>query len=224
MGDWSALTSLGYVMAMWIILTVAHGFKDRLTGAGKKGSLWQRLTKPSRSFYGMQFAHLGVAVFIIGVTSVESYDQEKDVRMDVGDTLTLNEYTFKFEGVTQEPGPNYTANKGHIQVLKNGEDYMMLYPEKRTYLVQTMPMTEAAIDTGLTRDLYVSLGEPVSGNAWSVRVYVKPFVDWIWFGCVFMGIGGILSVSDRRYRIVLRSKKAVEKAESDKGKPVLATE
>jgi cytochrome c-type biogenesis protein CcmF len=155
----------------------------------------------------MNVAHLGVAVFIMGVTLVKSYEVEKDMRMDVGDTVTMANYTFRFDGVTEVEGPNYTASRGQILVSVDGKTETVLFPEKRTYRVQTMPMTEAGIDTGLFRDLYVSLGEEVGGGAWSVRVYYKPFVDWIWGGAFIMALGGIFAVSDRRYRLAFRKRK-----------------
>ncbi len=225
MGDkWPVMTVIGLAMALWVIMSIARGLYDRLyADAEHKGGFMARLSSAPRSFYGMNLAHLGVAVFILGVTLVSTYEQEQDVRMDVGDTMTMGEYTFRFDGVTQMPGPNYQASTGHIQVFKNGKEYELMHPEKRTYLVQTMPMTEAAIDSGVFRDLYVSLGEPVSGGAWSVRVYYKPFVNWIWGGCFLMGLGGLLAATDRRYRFVLRSRKGVEGAgtEQENKQPAL---
>ena len=124
--------------------------------------------------------------------------------MEIGDTVELSGYTFRFDGVQDIQGPNYVAKRGQILVTQDGDAESVMFPEKRVYTVQTMPMTEAAIDTGLTRDLYVSLGEPVGNGAWSVRVYYKPFVDWIWGGCVVMALGGLLAISDRRYRLAAR--------------------
>jgi cytochrome c-type biogenesis protein CcmF len=149
----------------------------------------------------MQLAHLGIAVFIIGVTLVRGFEVEKDLRMGIGDTTTIAGYTFRFDGVVESQGPNYVAERGYVQVSRDGRDIELMHPEKRVYTVQTMPMTEAAIDTGLTRDLYVSLGEPLDGGAWSVRIYYKPFVDWIWGGCLLMALGGLLAITDRRYRL-----------------------
>jgi len=149
----------------------------------------------------MHCAHLGVAVFIIGVTLVNGYETEKDVRMDIGSKVTVGGYTFQFNGVSDVVGPNYKAVRGDIAVIQDDKVIRELHPEKRTYNASGMAMTEAAIDTGLFRDLYVALGEPLANNAWVVRAYHKPFVDWIWFGCLLMAIGGILSVTDRRYRL-----------------------
>jgi len=149
----------------------------------------------------MLLAHFGVAVFVTGVTLVKGYDSERDVRMEPGDTVELGGYTFRFDGVRDVQGPNYVAARAQIQVDKNGRAVTTLYPEKRIYTVQNMPMTEAAIDPGFTRDLYVSLGDSVSATAWIVRVQHKPFVDWIWSGCLLMALGGAVAASDRRYRL-----------------------
>jgi len=209
LGKWTPMISLGILMAAWIIASLITSFSrtikrsKELGGSGLKGL--------SRSYYGMQLAHFGVAVFILGVTLVKGYETEKDVRMELGDTTSVGGYEFRFDGVVDSEGPNYTAKKGFIQVSKNNRLIMKLTPEKRIYNVQQTPMTEAAIDTGLFRDLYVSLGEPVSGGAWSVRIYNKPFVDWIWGGCVLMALGGLLAISDRRYRLAVRKQQQATK-------------
>jgi len=169
-----------------------------------KGGLWERLAGQGRAYWGMQFAHFGVAVFIIGVTLVKGYEVERDVKMDIGDSVAVGNYSFKFEGTKEIRGPNYKGARGSIEVTKNGKYIQHLFPEKRIYNVQQMPMTEAAIDTGPLGDLYVSLGEPVANGAWSVRVYSKPFVTWVWGGCVLMAIGGLTALLDRRYRLLAR--------------------
>ena len=205
LGLWTPLIALGMWLAAWLIFTAALDLRKRLAGAG---NLWQRIKQPSLSYYGMQFAHLGVAVFIIGVTMVKGYETERDVRMEVGDTLEAGGYVFRFEGAREKQGPNYVAAEGRMSVSKNGKLVTELFPEKRQYNASGMPMTEAAIETGVFRDLYVSLGEPIpDSEAWAVRVYIKPFVDWIWAGCLFMALGGILAISDRRYRIHARKTK-----------------
>ncbi len=158
----------------------------------------------------MLLAHVGVAVFIVGVTLVKGYETERDVRMEVGDTVTVNGYVFKFEGTREISGANYRGARATVDVSKNGRFVEKLHPEKRVYNVQQNPMTEAAIDSGITGDLYVSLGEPVGERgAWSVRVYHKPFVNWIWGGCVMMALGGFLAISDRRYRVAVRRDEAL---------------
>ena len=205
MGEWKPLVSFGLLLAFWIITSILVNLKHRLQNSGD-GGLFAKLAKQSRSYYGMHFAHLGVAIFIIGVTMVNGYEIEKDVRMNVGDVITVNNYTFRFNGVGDVVGPNYKAIQGEIEVLKDGEYMRSLQPEKRTYNASGMVMTEASIDTGLMRDLYVALGEPLANDEWVVRIYHKPFVTWIWLGCLMMAFGGILAITDRRYRFSIRRK------------------
>jgi len=195
-GEWTPLIALGLLLAVWIVASSAFQIRARL----KSG--W-----PPRAYWGMHLAHIGIAVFVVGVTLVKGYEVERDVRMAVGDTVTLGGYTVRLKGVAQVPGPNYMAQRGDIELSKNGEVLRTLNPEKRSYFSSQMPMTETAIDSGLTRDLYVSLGEPLDaqGSAWSVRVYYKPFIVWIWGGCLLMALGGGLAASDRRYRLKARS-------------------
>ena len=194
MGEFTILTALGFLLAFWIIgsgvLQVIRQFK-----AGK----------PTRAFIGMQLGHIGIAVFVIGVTMVGAYQDEKDVRMGPGDTVSVGGYQIRLVDVRPTQGPNYQATRGSFELLRHGKVEEVLYPEKRNYDSSTMPMTEAAIDSGLTRDIYVSLGEPLEGNAWAVRVYYKPFVDWIWGGCLLMALGGIFAVLDKRYRLRLKN-------------------
>ena len=198
LGKWTPLISFGLLLAIWVVATSAVNLKGRL--ARLPGSLGARLSSQSRSYYGMLLAHCGVAVFIAGVTLVKGYETERDVRMAVGDSVTLGAYTVRFDGVKNVTGPNYRAARGEMTVSRGGKPFTALHPEKRIYNVQQTAMTEAAISTGVLGDLYVSLGEPVSGGAWSVRVYHKPFVTWIWGGCVIMALGGLLALTDRRYR------------------------
>jgi cytochrome c-type biogenesis protein CcmF len=129
--------------------------------------------------------------------------------MDIGDSVTVGAYSFKFEGTREMQGPNFRGARGTVEVTKNGKYIEHLYPEKRVYNVQQMPMTEAAIDSGVLGDIYVSLGEPVANGAWSVRVYSKPFVTWIWGGCVLMALGGLTALLDRRYRLMARRAETV---------------
>ena len=202
---WSPMIVVGLLMAFWIIASLVISLRQRWAG---QGSFMVRVRKQSNSYYGMQLAHLGVAFFIIGVTLVKGYETERDVRMNVGDIVMAGGYEFKFNGVTDKEGPNYVAGVGHVIVSQGGKVLGELNPEKRQYNVSGMPLTEAAIQTGFFRDLYVSLGEqiPESDGAWAVRVYIKPFIDWIWAGCLLMGLGGILAISDRRYRIHKKAK------------------
>jgi cytochrome c-type biogenesis protein CcmF len=185
---------------------------DRVKHASSGASALTRLTTTPRGFYGMLLAHLGVAVFIVGVTMVKGYEQEKDVRMQPGETVELGGYTFRLDGVEEVKGPNYGAARATIDVSRNGKTVNVMHPEKRVYFVQDSPMTEAAIDTGFTRDLYVSLGDPLGGGAWLVKVHYKPFVTWIWIGCLIMGLGGLLAATDRRYRTARKESEATHPA------------
>lgn len=213
LGNWSGKVSMGIFLAAWIAtLTVADlRSKIRSHGAGVPGA---KLASLSRSYYGMLLAHLGVAVFVIGVTLVKGYETVKDVRMDIDDTVTVDAYIFTFKGAEQVRGPNYVAERGLMEVNKDGKRVATLRPEKRLYTASRMPMTEAAIDVGLLRDLYVSLGNPITtSGAWEVRIYYKPFVDWIWGGCILMALGGLLAASDRRYRMRWRHRVEFDKTE-----------
>jgi len=208
-GEWKWKVSLGLLLAAWIITTVFLNVWKRIRGTSGEGSIGRRIAAQSRSYYGMELAHLGVAVFIIGVTLVTGYEDRKDVRMNVGDTATVGGYVFRFNGVKEVAGPNYNAARGEVEVSRNGSMLRTMFPEKRVYSATRQTMTEADIATGLTRDLYISLGERVSGGAWSVTILYKPFVDWIWGGAAIMALGGLLAVSDRRYRVEARERRRV---------------
>lgn len=209
LGTWTPMIALGLMLAFWVITTVFSDLYKRINS--REGSLLQRFGSQTFSYYGMQLAHLGVAVFIIGVTMVKGYETERDVRMDIGDTVTAGGYVFRFDGVRDMKGPNYQAYQGRVTISKDDKMVTQLYPEKRTYNASGMPMTEAAIDTGFLRDLYVSLGEPIpdSNGAWAVRIYHKPMIDWVWSGCLLMALGGVFAISDRRYRIHALKKQTI---------------
>ena len=188
----------------WIVTSVATDLWERIAPrGGGLGALLARTRQLPRAGVGMMVAHLGVAVFVFGVTIVKTHEVERDVRMKPGDSATIGNLRFTLKGFSEVQGPNYRGVQGLVEVTdtRRGDRLVAsMRPEKRVYRVQQMPMTEAAIRTGLVKDLYVSLGEPVEGGAWIVRLYVKPFVDWIWGGCVLMALGGLLAATDRRYR------------------------
>ncbi|MBI4937590.1 MAG: heme lyase CcmF/NrfE family subunit [Nitrosomonadales bacterium] len=198
---WSVPIIGGVTLGCWSILSTVAYLVSRVRKAGSAGML-SRLSSVSRSSYGMMIAHIGIGVFILGVTMVKGYEATSEVRMREGDTTTVAGYVFRFAGVKEVTGPNYRAARATIEVTHNGAKVTTLYPEKRIYNVQTMNMTESAIDSGLFRDLYVALGEAISMSEWIVRIQHKPLVDWIWFGCLFMALGGVLAVSDRRYYLL----------------------
>jgi len=195
-GKWHALVAMGLTLSFWIILAsvvqIYRHLKDK--GPGQVTPL---------SYWGMHIAHMGIAICVIGVTMVEGYEAERDVRMGMGDTVTVSGYTFKLTDMGERLGPNYKAVVATIELTQNGKMITTLHPEKRTYLSSTMPMTEAAIHSRLSGDVYVSLGEKLDDStapAWAMRVYHKPFVTWIWFGCLIMALGGTIATLDRRYR------------------------
>ena len=201
------LVPLGLGLAAWVLFSHLVGLRERLRHKRGLKAKIADMTGGGRSYYGMLLAHLGVAMFIVGVTMVSNFESEKDVRMSPGDVHEAAGYRFRFEGVETHPGPNYRAERGRFLVFKGEEQIAILQPEKRTYFASAKPMTEAAIDWGFTRDLYVSLGEPIGGGDWALRIYYKPYVRWIWLGGVLMALGGILAVTDRRYRTYARKAK-----------------
>jgi cytochrome c-type biogenesis protein CcmF len=204
LGEWKPLVALSLLLVAWIVLATALNFVERVQATRAGESFVAAALKQPRSFFAMHTAHLGIAVFVVGVTMVNGYQAEKDVKMEVGDSVTVGGYTLRFNGVHVQQGPNYTALVGDLDLLKDEQLLRAMNPEKRNYVSSGSPMTEASIDTGLFRDVYVSLGEPIDKarpqDAWAVRVYYKPFIDWIWGGCVLMAFGGLLAITDRRYR------------------------
>lgn len=201
-GAWSALVALSLSLAFWIVLAsflhIVRHIKDTVN--------WRLIPV---SYWGMHVAHIGIAVCVVGITMVKGYETEKDVRMTVGDTVSVGGYTLHLTGIHQQTGPNYLADIGTVELIKNAQVLTTMHPEKRTYFSSSMPMTEAAIDSGLIRDVYVSLGEQLEAGdkpVWAMRVYHKPFVPWIWVGCLLMSFGGGMTALDKRYRKKLVSK------------------
>ena len=188
---------LGTMMSVIIVLLSLYEMKQRAT---HRESFFKGITKLSRSHWGMILAHLGVAMTVWGIAFSQNFSVERDVRMAVGDTVQIADYDFKFTGVSDANGPNYMGGKAQIDISKDGKPEATLFAEKRFYTVSKMPMTEAAIDWGFTRDLYVALGEKIEDNSWALRLYYKPFIRWIWIGGLFMALGGLLCMFDRRYR------------------------
>ena len=188
---------LGTMMSVIIVLLSLYEMKQRAT---HRESFFKGITKLSRSHWGMILAHLGVAMTVWGIAFSQNFSVERDVRMAVGDTVQIADYDFKFTGVSDANGPNYMGGKAQIDISKDGKPEATLFAEKRFYTVSKMPMTEAAINWGFTRDLYVALGEKIDDNSWALRLYYKPFIRWIWIGGLFMALGGLLCMFDRRYR------------------------
>ena len=188
---------LGTMMTVIIMLLSLYEMHQRAT---YRDTFWRGITKLSRSHWGMILAHLGVAMTVWGIAFSQNYSIERDVRMNVGDTVQIAGYDFTFKGISDANGPNYVGGKAQIDISRDGKHETTLYAEKRLYTVSKMPMTEAAIDWGFSRDLYAALGEKLDNNAWALRLYYKPFIRWIWLGGLFMALGGVLCMFDRRYR------------------------
>jgi cytochrome c-type biogenesis protein CcmF len=192
----------------WIMLATLRAAYNMVSN--KEGGI--SLNQIGRSQLGMLFAHFGIAVSVMGATIVSNYSIEKSVRMGPGISQELAGYTFKYLETKNVVGPNYTAKQGQIEIYKDDEFVSLLKPDRRQYTVRTMDMTEAGIDWGLFRDLYVTMGDPISLTEFAVRLNYKPFVRWIWFGSIFMMIGGFLAASDKRYRVKQVASEDVVKA------------
>ena len=208
LGDFTPLVGFGLLLAAWILLTALAALYQRVQGQ-PLAAWWPRLKSQTGSWYGMILAHAGVGVFVIGVTLVGGYETEQDLRMEVGSTASAGGYDFRLVELRDVQGPNYDAVRATFELSRQGRVIKSIHPEKRSYHRSSMPMTEVALERGFTRDLYVSLGEPLADGAWAVRIYVKPFVNWIWGGCVLMALGGLLAVADRRYRLKSRAAQAL---------------
>jgi cytochrome c-type biogenesis protein CcmF len=179
------------IAALWLIASSLRDPLLRLFGKGPRQTI---------AMLGMQIAHFGLGLFVIGVTVTGSYGLETDQRVALGETLDLAGYELRFADLRQVEGPNYTAVRAQMELRRGDKLVKTLYPEKRIYRVQQSPMTEAAIDDGWSRDVFVALGEDLGLGAWSVRLQYKPLIRFIWFGCVVMAFGGFIAISDRRYR------------------------
>nr|WP_187672672.1 heme lyase CcmF/NrfE family subunit [Pseudomonas carbonaria] len=202
LGDFHWASLAAWLLAAWVVVA---GLRDLLDKTRHTGLL-KGIGKLGRSYWGMQVAHLGIAVCALGVVLSSQYSAERDLRLAPGESVELAGYRFVFEGAAHHEGPNFTSDKGTVRVLKGGKEISVLHPEKRLYTVQQSVMTEAGIDAGFTRDLYVALGEPLDNGAWAVRVHVKPYVRWIWLGGLLTGLGGLLAALDRRYRVKVKTR------------------
>lgn len=195
-GDVPWLVALSIGLSAWVLGAL---LEDIIMKTRHARTRWAGLQKLTRSYWGMQLGHLGLVMVVLGVALTSHYSVEKDVRLAPGEVLSVGAYDFRFDGVKDHRGPNYTAQRGTL-VLSSGLWSEVLHPEKRIYRVQQNPMTEAAITGTLWRDVYVALGEPLDNGAWAVRVYVKPMVRWMWFGALVMALGAFMSMLDKRYR------------------------
>ena len=194
----SVWTYVGVILAFWLLFMALTDVADRVRR--RSTSVWENLRKLPRSYYGMQLAHLGVAVLAVGIAMVSAFDEQRDLRMAPGDKEQVGNYTFVFEGAEHYEGPNFVSDKGTLRVFYKGEPYDVMHPEKRLYTARGIVMTEADLDPGLFRDLYVALGEELENGAWAIRLQFKPYVRWLWLGGLLMTFGGVLAATDPRYR------------------------
>jgi len=183
-------TAAGVTAAAWVAFGTARFVWSRLRGNGRF----------TAEMVGMLLAHGGVAVFLAGALLVEALNVQREVALSPGQSLHVSGYEVRFEGVDHQQGPNYTADRGHMRILRNDRDVALLHPEKRAYASGGQMMTEAGIHARIGGDVYVALGEPLGNNAWAVRVHIKPFVRWIWLGALLMALGGFVTAADRRFR------------------------
>ena len=200
------MAPIGLTLATWLVLGALAdiGIRVKLGKTSAAESL-RRVRNLPRSEFGKMFAHMGLGLMIFGVAAITAWETE-DIRIaKPGESFEIkgawSTYEIRFDGVNSFDGPNYRATQGEFTVLSNGREISVLRPEKRVYTVSGMPTTEAAMDIGITRDVYLVIGDPQDNGGWAVRSYVKPFVNWIWFGATVMALGGVLSLTDRRYRV-----------------------
>ncbi|MDM0018126.1 heme lyase CcmF/NrfE family subunit [Variovorax saccharolyticus] len=196
---WSALSTFALLLAAWAVASAAaHGWQ-RLHGAS--GGWLERARRQPLGWYGMLAAHAGIGVFIFGATMANGFESRQELKLHPGEATTLAGFEFRFEGIAPASGPNYDALRATVQVRREGRAVATLHPEKRIYRAQQMALSQAAIDVGPTRDLFVALGDAAGDSAWTMRLHVKPFMAWIWAGCLLMALGGLLAAADRRYRL-----------------------
>ena len=219
-GKTSILVVIGISLGGWSIASAIYYLLKNIKGVDSGKNVIQRLKKIPRATYGMSLAHFGIGIFVFGVTFASAFQEEKELPMQVGQEVEMSGYVFKFNGVKNIQGPNYSSQQASVEVYKKDKLVAVLHPEKRTYLVQKNPMTEAGIDTGFLRDVYVALGEKINENAWGMRLYYKPFIQWIWMGAAFMALGGLMAALDRRYRLKLKRERKIVSSQQQNPQPV----
>ena len=203
---WSALSTFALLLAAWAVASAATHAWLRLRAA--TGGWLTRVLRQPRGWWGMLAAHAGIGVFIFGATMANGFESRRELMLHPGEQVALAGFEFRFEGIAPARGPNYDAQRATVQVTHKGELVATLHPEKRIYRAQQMPLSQAAIDVGVTRDLFVALGDAAGDAAWTMRLHVKPFMAWIWAGCLLMAFGGLLAATDRRYRLGLARRPA----------------
>jgi len=195
------MTGIGLGLGMWLIASVLLEIAERTKFYKKPSRFFRRAARMPRATWGMSFAHMGLGIIILGITVSEAWTEETLRLMKPGDTAQVGSYSFTLEGVVPVAGPNFTAVRGSFLVEHSGHVVTRLFPEDRVYSDPPMNTTEAGIYPLVRGDLYAVIGEYAGGDAWSVRLYFKPFISGLWLGATFMVIGGLISLSDRRQRI-----------------------
>ena len=195
--EFSLAATVTMILASWIVLTIG---KDISSKIANKRSLAAGFKSLSLSYYGMQLAHFGIALMLVGASLTSYFSVERGVLLSPGESVDLGAYNFTLEGSSRIEGPNYVGEEAEITVMRDGDMVTDLHPERRIYVATGTPSTEMAIDAGFLRDLFVTLVEQKPDGAWSMTIYVKPFIRWIWLGAIFMAFGGTLAAGDKRYR------------------------
>ncbi len=203
------LAPIGVALATWVVAGALADFGTRIKlFKAPAGESVRRAKNLPGGDWGKMIAHMGFGLTIFGIATITAWELEDIRTMQVGDTLTMRQYDIRFDGVEQVRGPNYVAQQGTFTLISDGREIATLHPEKRIYPVEAMPTTEAAINQSLTRDVYVVLGDQQDDGGWAVRSYIKPFANWIWIGTIIMGLGGVVSLTDRRFRVAAPGRKA----------------
>ncbi|GBU08941.1 heme lyase subunit CcmF [Gammaproteobacteria bacterium] len=192
--DGLVITTL--ILSLWVLGGI---IMDALADA-RNGSFFKSIIKTKASKLGMWLGHCGLAVLAIGVSFTSHYSIERDALMKIGESIQIKEYTFTLTGLENVAGSNYTGVKGTVNVLQNDKPLLIMHPEKRNFTVTNMPTSEVAMRPSLLDDLYVAMGEPIGNDAWAMRIYVKPFVRWVWLGGLLITLAGFIAMSDKRYR------------------------
>jgi cytochrome c-type biogenesis protein CcmF len=196
-GEFNPWVAIAVVLSSWLLLAMLRDLLNKVRNASSVAAGLRRL---SPSYYGMQMAHLGFAVAIMGVVMATQYTVELDLKMSPGESHAIPPYQFRFDSLEQVRGPNFVADEARFTVTREGAPVATMAAQKRRYLASGQVMTEAGIDAGVFRDLFIAMGEPISGQAWAIRLQYKPFLRWVWGGAIAMGLGGFLTLADRRYR------------------------
>ncbi|SDZ30490.1 cytochrome c-type biogenesis protein CcmF [Jannaschia faecimaris] len=197
---------LGAGLGVWLVAAAAVDLATR-TGRGRWSERLSRVTRLPGADWGKALAHGGLGITIFGVAALTAWQQEEIAILNIGDKLTVGRYEVVLNDVTRVQGPNYFATRADLTAYEDGRTLGHLFPEKRVYPVAQMPTTEAGIDSGIARDVYAVIGDAQTGGGWAIRVYIKPFANWIWGGAIIMALGGAVSLSDRRYRVAAGARK-----------------